>query len=109
MPSDNRPDVDVFRCHLIARRPARNIDRSYQVAVSTDLFGAFVADFTYGRTGTTGRTITVAALDLDTIRKHVIAALKRRVSAPKRIGVSYRFCAVHDPAGWIDAAGLRFR
>ena len=39
---------------LEARSPARRCHRAYEIAVSPDLFGAWLVEMTYGRIGTFG-------------------------------------------------------
>jgi predicted DNA-binding WGR domain protein len=40
---------------LEARSPAHRCHRAYEIAVSADLFGAWVVEMSYGRIGTFGR------------------------------------------------------
>jgi predicted DNA-binding WGR domain protein len=41
---------------LEARSPPHRCHRAYQIAVSADLFGAWLVALSYGRIGTAGRT-----------------------------------------------------
>jgi hypothetical protein len=44
-----------FRISLEARNPARRCLRQYRVEAGTDLFGVWVVEIAYGRSGTAGR------------------------------------------------------
>ncbi len=79
-----------FAVELEASDPARNIWRSYQIAGGQDLFGNWIVELTYGRIGTKGRTKTVLVADEAAAHRYARQCLKRRQSAPKRIGVGYR-------------------
>ncbi len=75
---------------LEAHHPAANHHRRYEVCVGKDLFGDWTLIVRYGRTGQRGQEIRRgspnAALLQALIRKH----LRRRLSAPKRIGCHYQ-------------------
>lgn len=92
--------MDAFSAVLEARDPARGRMRSYRVEAGTDLFGEWLVEVTYGRIGAGGRSIRYPARDEAEARKLVGRALRRRGSARRRIGVSYRFCRLLDPSGW---------
>jgi predicted DNA-binding WGR domain protein len=75
--------------YLEARDPARNIHRAYSLAYGQDIFGNWVVETTYGRIGGKGRTLVMVVNSEDEALQYVQKALKRRQSAPKRIGVGY--------------------
>lgn len=75
--------------YLEARDPTHNVHRAYSIAYGQDLFGNWIVETTYGRIGAKGRTIVTVVDNEEEALKHVQKALKRRQSAPKRIGVSY--------------------
>ncbi|EIC27851.1 WGR domain-containing protein [Methylomicrobium album] len=75
--------------YLEARDPARNIHRAYSIAYGQDLFGNWIVETTYGRIGAKGRTIVTIVGNEDEALKYVQKSLKRRQTAPKRIGVGY--------------------
>jgi len=83
--------------YLEARDPTHNVHRAYSIAYGQDLFGNWVVETTYGRIGSKGRTIVTVVNNEDEALKHVQKALKRRQSAPKRIGVGYEVHATFDP------------
>lgn len=76
--------------YLEARDPTHNVHRAYSIAYGQDLFGNWVVETTYGRIGAKGRTIVTVVNNEEEALKHVQKALKRRQSAPKRIGVAYK-------------------
>jgi predicted DNA-binding WGR domain protein len=75
--------------YLEARDPTHNVHRAYSIAYGKDLFGNWIVEITYGRIGAKGRTIVTVVNNEEEALKHVQKALKRRQSAPKRIGVGY--------------------
>lgn len=79
-----------FSILLEACDPARNIHRSYRIAAGQDLFGDWIVQLTYGRIGARGRTKTVAVDDEAAARYYIQTCLKKRESAPKRIGIGYK-------------------
>lgn len=68
----------------------RNVARRYTVAVRRDLFGASIVEFAWGRIGTKGQGRAVSFADENEAARFARQLLKRRASAPKRIGVPYR-------------------
>jgi hypothetical protein len=73
-----------------------------RLEAGTDLFGAWLVQVTYGRIGTPGRRLRYVTDDEDGARKVVHQALRRRATAKKRIGVSYRFRELTDPWQWLS-------
>jgi predicted DNA-binding WGR domain protein len=68
----------------------RNVARRYTVALSRDLFGASIVEFAWGRIGTKGQGRAVSFASEDEASRFARQLLRRRASAPKRIGVPYR-------------------
>jgi hypothetical protein len=89
-----------FRIILEARNPARRCCRHDRVEAGTDLFGVWVVEITYGRIGTAGRSRCFVVRDEGEARRLARSILKRRASAPRRIGVAYRVRELIDPEGW---------
>ena len=67
----------------------RNIARRYSVALSRDLFGGSIVEFSWGRIGTRGQSRRVSFAQLRDADRFVAQLLRRRAGAPKRIGVAY--------------------
>jgi WGR domain len=89
-----------FRITLEAKNPDRRCFRQYRVEAGTDLFGSWVVEITYGRIGTAGRSRCFVVRDEGEARRLAQSILKRRASAPRRIGVAYRVRELIDPEGW---------
>ena len=90
----------LFSMSLQAIDIARNCHRSYRVVVERDLLGDCLVSLTYGRVGAAGRTIVTIARDEEHARQITKVALRRRASAPRRIGVRYRPVAQFAASGW---------
>ena len=91
----------AFTILLEARDPARNRWRAYRIAAGQDLFGVWIVELTYGRIGARGHTKTVAVEDEAAARHYVQRCLKRRATAPKRIGIGYK--VIQKSSGWESA------
>ena len=94
-PRDSRGVDDIQKpldrlIWLEARDASRNIARRYAIVVSGDLFGAAIVQYSWGRIGTRGQRRNVSFLERRDADRFVDALLKRRASAPGRIGVAYR-------------------
>lgn len=94
-----------FRITLEARNPARKCFRHYHVEAGTDLFGVWVVEIGYGRIGTAGRSRRYVVRDEKEARRLVQSILKRRASAPRRIGVAYQIRDLIDPRKWAVSYG----
>jgi predicted DNA-binding WGR domain protein len=79
------------RCVMLrAVNPERNVNRSWVCRIERDLFGACVVSVTFGRAGTTGRTIRKTVSDDAEADRFLARALTRRSGAVKRCGAVYR-------------------
>ena len=87
--AESRAMLNLLRITLEARNPEQGLHRSYTVQLGRDLLGAWVVSITYGHAGVAGQMKFYPFDDLEAARKRVKAALKRRLSAPGRIGVPY--------------------
>jgi WGR domain len=94
-----------FRITLEARNPARGCLRHYRVEAGTDLFGVWVVEISYGRIGTVGRSRSFVVRDEAQARRLAQSILKRRATAPRRIGVAYHILELIDPGGWVGSSG----
>lgn len=81
---------------LQAIAPERNVARRYAIEMSTDLFGATIVDYAWGRIGAGGRRRRVSFEARAEALQFVFGLVRRRLSARQRIGVGY---AVVDAAG----------
>jgi len=71
-----------------------------------DLLADWTVAICYGRTGQAGREICYAAPNEEPIRAIIRDRLRRRLSAPKRIGCPYRLAAFSAAPGFNAAAWL---
>jgi hypothetical protein len=80
------------------------------VRIGRDLFGEWTMICQFGRAGTRGREVHHAALNTLDLRHLLQTALKRRISAPKRIGCAYKLsdfsAANDDTSDWFPRDGL---
>ncbi len=98
--------MNQFCITLEARDPERNIYRNYEVAAGRDLLDDWIVDLTFGRIGSWGRTIRQAYPDEDAARRRVLECLRRRRSAPRRLGVRYEIKRLVDQSGWLSEPGF---
>jgi hypothetical protein len=68
--------------------------------VSPDLFGAWLVEMSYGRIGTFGRVKARSFSTADGAAAEVKACLRKRSSAPRRIGVAYRLKSAAQHGDW---------
>ena len=67
----------------------RNVARRHTVALGRDLYGASIVDFAWGRIGTRGQGRAVSFASKDEAWRFARLLLRRRASAPRRIGLPY--------------------
>jgi hypothetical protein len=72
--------------------------------VGPDLFGAWMVEMSYGRIGTAGRTKVRSFETVEAARTQVRVCLRKRATAPRRIGVGYQLQRVDGSTIWLDAA-----
>jgi predicted DNA-binding WGR domain protein len=100
--------MNTLHLSLEARAPALRCHRAYEITVTQDLFGIWVAEMTYGRIGTIGRTKTRSFTSIEDAATAVDASLRRRATLPHRLGVAYRLRSIESAAIW-GSAGLSER
>ncbi len=98
--------LDLLTIALEAHSDERNHHRRYEVAVGRDLLGHWVVTVRYGRVGQPLRKIQYGSPEAVEARTIMYDRLRRRLSAPRRIGCRYRmveFTAEHgsEPGGWL--------
>ena len=84
-PIDNLLTV-AFEAH----RQEENHHRRYQITVGRDLLDDWTVAIRYGRTGQGGQEKRFASPEADEEKAIIRDRLRRRLSAPKRIGCPYR-------------------
>lgn len=93
-----------FHIQMEAKNPERKNFRSYCIDARKDLFGRWVIEISYGRIGARGRKVTYSSDDEQAAKRIIRHCLKRRSTAPRRIGVPYQIRELCDPKEW---AGVR--
>jgi WGR domain len=96
----------VFAIELQAVSPHGQHRRAYEIHVGPDLFGQLVVTIDFGVIGTRGQRRVHLVADIAEARVVVRQALRRRLTAPRRIGVPYRVIACHDPECWLAMMGF---
>ncbi len=89
-----------------AHNDQRNHHRRYEIRLGRDLFGVWTVAFRYGRTRRGGQEVVHSGADSDQLRKVIRDSLRRRMSAPRRIGCAYRLKELSasegvDPGLWL--------
>jgi hypothetical protein len=98
---DNLPTV-VFEPH----DAEKNHHRRYEVTVGCDLLDDWTIAIRYGRAGQAGRDVRFASPKPEEMRAVVPDRLRRRLSAPKRIGCPYRLAAFSAATGFEGSSWL---
>jgi hypothetical protein len=83
-----------------------NHHRRYEVVIGRDLLDDWTVAIRYGRTGQGGRELRYASANREDMRAMVRDRLRRRLSAPKRIGCPYRLAAYTSVPGFDTSAWL---
>jgi predicted DNA-binding WGR domain protein len=92
----------VFEAH----NAEDNHHRRYQVTIGRDLLKDWTVAICYGRTGQGGRELRYAAAEADEMRAVIRDRLRRRLSAPRRIGCPYHLVAFNAAPGFEASAWL---
>jgi hypothetical protein len=77
----------------------KNHHRRYQITLGRDLLDEWTVSINFGRTGQAGREMRYAASDAKGIQAIIRKCLRRRLSAPKRIGCPYRLASLTAAPG----------
>jgi hypothetical protein len=75
---------------LEARNPIANRLRRWNIELSQDLLGMSIVDVEFGRIGSSGRQLRYVFPDRPAAQAFMSRGLRRRATAPARIGVAYR-------------------
>ena len=86
---------------LEARSVARRCFRAYEIELGTDLFGAWMVEMSYGRIGAFGHTKVRSFSTTKEAQAQVRACLRKRATAPRRIGVAYRVRRMDGCTTWL--------
>ena len=96
---------------LEAHHDEMNRHRRYVVEVGRDLLGDWAVTIRYGRVGEPLRALQFGSPDEARMRRVVREHLRRRLSAPRRIGCAYRLASMDAARGfaaaeWVPPATL---
>lgn len=75
---------------MVAIDPIRNIRRRYAIRTDLNLFGEIEVETAWGRLGTRGQRKVARFSHVHDALAYVEQVLKRRATAPRRIGIPYR-------------------
>ena len=89
-----------------AHNHEKNHHRRYEVTVGRDLLNDWTVSIRYGRMGQGGRELRYAATEAEEMRAVIRERLRRRLSAPKRIGCPYRLAGFTAAPGFDTSAWL---
>lgn len=96
--------MNTLCIRLEAHSPDKRCHRAYRIEAGPDLFGVWLVGMTYGRIGTKGRVKGRSFAGMAEARAQVEACLKRRATAPRRIGVAYQLRLIACEGEWSDLA-----
>jgi predicted DNA-binding WGR domain protein len=74
---------------------------SYEIELGADLFGAWMVEMSYGRIGALGRSKVRSFSTTNEAQAQVRACLRKRTTAPRRIGVAHRVRRMDGFATWL--------
>ena len=97
----------MFAIGLQAVSPHAQHRRAYETHVGPDLFGQLAVTIDFGVIGARGQRRVHLVADIAEAQVVVRRALRRRLTAPRRIGVPYRVIACHDPGCWLAMMGFQ--
>lgn len=89
-----------------AHSAEKNRHRRYEVMVGRDLFDDWTVAIRYGRIGQGGQERRYASAKPEEMRAVIRDRLRRRLSAHKRIGCSYRLATFDSTPGFSSADWL---
>lgn len=84
----------------------KNHHRRYQITLGRDLLDEWTVSISFGRAGQAGREMRYAAADAKDIQAIIRKCLRRRLSAPKRIGCPYRLASLTAAPGILASEWL---
>jgi hypothetical protein len=86
-----------------AHNADRNYHRRYEIRLGRDLFGDWTVCLLYGCMGRAGQMVRHSGPDPERLRQVIRTSLRRRLTAPKRIGCAYTLLGLTAADG-IDVA-----
>jgi predicted DNA-binding WGR domain protein len=89
-----------------AHHTEKNHHRHYAITVGRDLLNDWTVAICYGRAGQGGRELRYASPQPEEMKAVIRDRLRRRLSAPRRIGCPYRLAAFNAAPGFDASAWL---
>ncbi len=89
-----------------AHHAERNHHRRYEITIGRDLLDDWTVSIRYGRTGSGGHILRYAGQDTAKLQGIVKERLRRRLSAPKRIGCAYSLNSLNSAPGFDTGSWL---
>jgi hypothetical protein len=83
-----------------AHNTERNHHRRYEVVLGQDLLDDWTVSIRYGRVGLSGRVLRFPSPRQEEMRAVIRDRLRRRLSAPRRIGCPYRLATLSTAPGF---------
>jgi hypothetical protein len=97
---------NLLSVHFEAHNGEKNHHRHYAVTLGRDLLDAWTVAICYGRAGQGGRQLRYASPQPEEMKAVIRDRLRRRLSAPRRIGCPYRLAAFSAAPGFDASAWL---
>jgi hypothetical protein len=102
---------NLLTVSLEAHNAERNHHRRYEIRLGRDLFGVWTVCLLYGRMGQAGQVVRHSGPDPERLREVIRASLRRRLTAPMRLGCAYTLRELNAAAGidvefWLPANTL---
>lgn len=98
--------INLLTVAFEAHNPEKNHHRRYEVTVGRDLLNDWTVSIHYGRAGQAGRELRYAGPNPVELQEVIRERLRRRLSAPRRIGCPYQLAAVNAAPGFDSPAWL---
>ena len=92
----------IFEAHNVTN----NHHRRYSIRIGRDLLDDWTVTIGHGRTGQAGQETRLADSQSEAIQQIVRERLRRRLSAPKRIGCTYRLTMLDVAPGFDSSIWL---
>lgn len=83
-----------------AHHAERNHHRRYEIMIGRDLLDTWTVSIRYGRIGNSGSETSYSSKQVAEAQEIVHDRLRRRLSAPRRIGCGYRLTMLDSMSGF---------
>jgi hypothetical protein len=93
--------MDFIDLEVTTTNNTQHVATRREIHVGPDLLGQLVVDHRFR-----GQRRVHLVADIAEAQVVVRRSLRRRLTAPRRIGVPYRVIACHDPGGWLKLMGF---